>query len=217
MRRGRPASRPRTCRPTTTERECACTDACSDIRRTPSRPPAPCKPSTPASCSFSLPDWQRCWSGWPKAASRWRAHWEHPLLATVMSPVKAAALLLPIFIVSDWFGLYAYRREFDKRNLLILIPAGIVGIGIGWLSSSVVSDRMVGTVDRRDRDRVLPERLAPEEPSTAPPGLPTFRAACSGVRLPASPASSPTPAVRHTRCTCCRSSCPRPCSRAHRR
>jgi uncharacterized protein len=58
--------------------------------------------------------------------------------------VKAAALLLPIFVVSDWFGLYAYRREFDKRNLLILIPAATVGIGVGWLSSSVVSDRMVG-------------------------------------------------------------------------
>jgi uncharacterized membrane protein YfcA len=67
-----------------------------------------------------------------------------PLLAMVMSPVKAAALLLPIFVVSDWFGLYAYRREFDRRNLLILIPAGIAGIGIGWLSSAVVSDRMVG-------------------------------------------------------------------------
>jgi uncharacterized membrane protein YfcA len=67
-----------------------------------------------------------------------------PLLAMVMSPVKAAALLLPIFVVSDWFGLYAYRREFDKRNLMILIPAGIAGIGIGWLSSAVVSERMVG-------------------------------------------------------------------------
>jgi uncharacterized membrane protein YfcA len=67
-----------------------------------------------------------------------------PLLATVMSPVKAAALLLPIFVVSDWFGLYAYRREFDRRNLLILIPAAIVGIAVGWLSSAVVSDRMVG-------------------------------------------------------------------------
>jgi uncharacterized membrane protein YfcA len=67
-----------------------------------------------------------------------------PLLAMVMSPVKAAALLLPIFVVSDWFGLYAYRREFDRRNLMILVPAGIAGIGIGWLSSAVVSDRMVG-------------------------------------------------------------------------
>ena len=69
-----------------------------------------------------------------------------PVLAMVISPVKAAALLLPIFVVSDWFGLYAYRREFDSRNLKILIPAGIAGIGIGWLSSAVVSDRMVGLV-----------------------------------------------------------------------
>jgi uncharacterized membrane protein YfcA len=67
-----------------------------------------------------------------------------PVLAMVISPVKAAALLLPIFVVSDWFGLYAYRREFDRRNLMILIPAAIAGIGIGWLSSAVVSDRMVG-------------------------------------------------------------------------
>jgi uncharacterized membrane protein YfcA len=66
------------------------------------------------------------------------------LLAIVMSPVKAAALLLPIYVVSDWFGLYAYRREFDRRNLTILIPAGIVGIGIGWMSASIVSDRMAG-------------------------------------------------------------------------
>ena len=67
-----------------------------------------------------------------------------PVLALVMSPLKAAALLLPIFVVSDWFGLYAYRRDFDRRNLMILIPAAIAGIGIGWLSSSMVSDRMVG-------------------------------------------------------------------------
>ncbi len=67
-----------------------------------------------------------------------------PLLAMVISPVKAAALLLPIYVVSDWFGLYAYRREFDRRNLMILIPAAIAGIGIGWLSAAVVSDRMVG-------------------------------------------------------------------------
>lgn len=66
------------------------------------------------------------------------------LLAMVISPVKAAALLLPIFVVSDWFGLYAYRREFDRRNLMILIPAGIAGIGVGWLFSAAISERMIG-------------------------------------------------------------------------
>src|SRR5262252_6557635 len=67
-----------------------------------------------------------------------------PVLALVISPVKAAALLLPIFVVSDLFGLWAYRREFDRRNLLILIPAAMIGIFIGWATASLVSDRIVG-------------------------------------------------------------------------
>jgi uncharacterized membrane protein YfcA len=69
-----------------------------------------------------------------------------PVLALVISPVKAAALLLPIFVVSDMFGLWAYRREFDKRNLSILIPAALVGIGLGWATASSVSPTMVGLV-----------------------------------------------------------------------
>jgi uncharacterized membrane protein YfcA len=67
-----------------------------------------------------------------------------PVLALVISPVQAAALLLPIFVVSDIFGLWAYRREFDKRNLIILLPAAILGIGIGWVTYSMVSERVVG-------------------------------------------------------------------------
>ena len=67
-----------------------------------------------------------------------------PVLAFVMSPVKAAALLLPIFVVSDLAGLWSYRREFDRRNLSILIPSGIAGIGLGWATASLVTDRMVG-------------------------------------------------------------------------
>lgn len=66
-----------------------------------------------------------------------------PLLSLVMSPVKAAVLLLPIFVVSDMVGIWLYRKSFDTRNLKILIPAGIFGIFIGWLTASVVSDTAV--------------------------------------------------------------------------
>jgi len=66
-----------------------------------------------------------------------------PVLALAISPVAAAALLLPIYIVSDVFGLWAYRRQFDRRNLAILIPATTLGIAIGWATFSVVSDRLV--------------------------------------------------------------------------
>lgn len=69
-----------------------------------------------------------------------------PVLALVISPVTAAALLLPIFVVSDLFGLWSYRREFDVRNLKILIGSGIVGIAIGWATASVISERWVGLI-----------------------------------------------------------------------
>lgn len=69
-----------------------------------------------------------------------------PLLALVISPVTAAALLLPIFVVSDLFGLWSYRREFDARNLKILIASGVVGIGIGWATASIVTERWVGLI-----------------------------------------------------------------------
>ncbi len=66
-----------------------------------------------------------------------------PLMALVMSPVKAAALLLPVLVVSDMAGLWSYRREFDRRNLLILIGAGVIGIAMGWATAARVSDRLV--------------------------------------------------------------------------
>lgn len=67
-----------------------------------------------------------------------------PLFALVASPVRAAAILLPILIVSDMVGLWSYRKEFDRRNLAILVPAGIGGVAVGWATASVVSDRAVG-------------------------------------------------------------------------
>lgn len=69
-----------------------------------------------------------------------------PVLALAISPVTAAALLLPIFVVSDMFGLWSYRREFDRRNLIILISAGVVGIGVGWATASIISERWVGMI-----------------------------------------------------------------------
>lgn len=66
-----------------------------------------------------------------------------PLLALVMPPVAAAALLLPVYIVSDMVGLWAYRKEYSPRNLAILIPAMIFGVGIGWATARITEEWMV--------------------------------------------------------------------------
>jgi uncharacterized membrane protein YfcA len=34
-----------------------------------------------------------------------------PLMSLAISPVQAAAIMLPILIVMDWIGVWAYRRE----------------------------------------------------------------------------------------------------------
>ena len=64
-----------------------------------------------------------------------------PILALVISPVRAAAILLPVYVISDLAGLWLYRREFSRENLRILIPAGAVGIALGWATASRISDR----------------------------------------------------------------------------
>lgn len=66
-----------------------------------------------------------------------------PLLAAVMNPVAAAGLLLPVFVISDVFGLIAYRREFDARVLKIMVPATAIGVAIGWATASVVPEWVV--------------------------------------------------------------------------
>jgi uncharacterized protein len=66
-----------------------------------------------------------------------------PVMALVMNPVMAAGMLLPVYVVSDVFGLYAYRHAFDRRVLAIVVPGAIVGIGVGWATASIVSEDAV--------------------------------------------------------------------------
>ena len=55
-----------------------------------------------------------------------------------MSPIAAAGLLLPVYIVSDVFALYAYRRDYNKRVLKIGIVGMTIGVIIGWTTAKIV-------------------------------------------------------------------------------
>ena len=66
-----------------------------------------------------------------------------PIVALAISPVKAAAIVLPILIVQDWVSVWAFRRDFDLRNLAILAPAGAVGVAAGWLMAARVDEQAV--------------------------------------------------------------------------
>ena len=66
-----------------------------------------------------------------------------PLMALVISPVQAAGIMLPILIAMDFFSIWVYRKSWDKKNLLILIPGSILGITIGGLTAGSVDDNVV--------------------------------------------------------------------------
>lgn len=63
-----------------------------------------------------------------------------PLMALVMPPVQAAAIMLPILIVQDTVAVWAYRRTWDRRNLTILLPSAAIGVVFGYLLAEYVSD-----------------------------------------------------------------------------
>jgi uncharacterized membrane protein YfcA len=71
-------------------------------------------------------------------------------LALVISPIQAAAILLPILCVMDLFTLWAYRQVWHGPSLLVLLPSAMVGIFIGGMTFHLVDDDMlrllVGTV-----------------------------------------------------------------------
>jgi uncharacterized protein len=55
-----------------------------------------------------------------------------PLVALVMPPFEAAALLLPILIVQDVISLWVYRHDWSAPNLKFMLPGAALGIGVAW-------------------------------------------------------------------------------------
>jgi uncharacterized membrane protein YfcA len=63
-----------------------------------------------------------------------------PLLALVLPPLQAAAILLPIILLQDALSCWIYRRNWDPWNLKVLIPGAAMGVGAAWLLAAYVSD-----------------------------------------------------------------------------
>lgn len=66
-----------------------------------------------------------------------------PLLSLVVSPLQAAAILLPILCVMDLLTLWAFRGRWDWPELHILLPGALVGIGVGTLLFGYLSPEII--------------------------------------------------------------------------
>jgi uncharacterized membrane protein YfcA len=66
-----------------------------------------------------------------------------PLLALAVPPVQAAAILLPILVVMDFFALNSFRGQCSVENLKIIIPGAAMGILVGTFTFSYLSADMI--------------------------------------------------------------------------
>lgn len=66
-----------------------------------------------------------------------------PLMSLVMSPVQAAAILLPILVLMDAVSLWTWRGERDTVTLKLMMPGAMAGLALGWLTAAMVSASMV--------------------------------------------------------------------------
>jgi uncharacterized protein len=63
-----------------------------------------------------------------------------PLMSLVISPIQAAAILLPILCIQDLIAVYFYRKKFHLENLKILIPGALFGITVGFFWFQYLSE-----------------------------------------------------------------------------
>lgn len=66
-----------------------------------------------------------------------------PLLALRVSPVQAAAILLPVLVVQDAVGVWAFRKNWDREVLALMIPSAMVGIVAAYFLAAKVSATVV--------------------------------------------------------------------------
>jgi len=66
-----------------------------------------------------------------------------PIMALAVSPVRAAAILLPVLIVQDVVGVWAFRRSWNGQVLAWMLPGSVIGIALGWWYAASVSEAAV--------------------------------------------------------------------------
>lgn len=100
-----------------------------------------------------------------------------PFLAIFMNPLEAAALMLPILIVTDWFAVWLYRHEYSGRNIAILVPAAFAGMVIATFIIPFTPESLLLTITGSVglwyclRSWIGKSGSAPPKPASIGPGV----------------------------------------------
>ena len=62
-----------------------------------------------------------------------------PLMSLFVSPLQAAAIILPTALAQDVLTIWTYRHNWSPWNLKIMLPSMTVGIGVAWLMAAALT------------------------------------------------------------------------------
>ena len=93
-----------------------------------------------------------------------------PMMAMAVTVPQAAAILMPVLLLMDVLGMAAFRKDFDKKLLVFLIPFGLLGTVVGTLLFKVLDSHVVAGIVGVFTLLFLAQRLLfPPKPGSAPP------------------------------------------------
>jgi len=64
-------------------------------------------------------------------------------MALFISPLSAAAIMLPVLCMIDLPNLWNYRKNWHSENIIVLLPGAMLGIVIGSLTFRLLDDNLV--------------------------------------------------------------------------
>ncbi|WP_137176284.1 sulfite exporter TauE/SafE family protein [Roseomonas sp. AR75] len=125
-----------------------------------------------------------------------------PLMALAIPAPQAAGIALPVLCAMDIAGLRAWWGKWSRRELLAILPGGLLGIALGTAVFGLLGDRqvklMVGVISLAFLARSLwqarPGRVAPP-PATPNRWRGSFWSALSGLTSTVAHAGGPPLAV----------------------
>jgi uncharacterized protein len=93
-----------------------------------------------------------------------------PMMALVVTVPQAAAILMPVLLLMDVLGVWAYRKDFDKALLKFLVPFSLLGVLIGTLLFKLLQPHVVAGVVGAFTLLFLAQRVFfPARPNAPPP------------------------------------------------
>ena len=66
-----------------------------------------------------------------------------PILILVMPPKAALAVLLPVFLITDFFVVWKWRHYGVRRLIWLMIVFAVLGQVLGWLLFKFINDQML--------------------------------------------------------------------------